>query len=28
VVIAGRIHLFSYYCWAVGVAGIVLTTTR
>ena len=28
VVIAGRIHLFSYYCWALGVAGIVLTTTR
>jgi len=28
VVIAGRLHLFSYYCWAVGIAGIVLTTVR
>jgi undecaprenyl-diphosphatase len=28
VAIAGRIHLFSWYCWAVGAAGVVLTTIR
>jgi undecaprenyl-diphosphatase len=26
VVSAGRLHRFSYYCWAVGALGVVLTT--
>jgi undecaprenyl-diphosphatase len=25
---AGRLHRFSYYCWAVGALGVLLTTTH
>lgn len=27
-VAAGRLHRFSYYCWAVGALGVLLTTMR